>query len=125
MQWKIFLPLFLIGFLAALGLRSRAQGARPAAEESGMLIELGNEVCPVMGNDVDQKTYIEWNHLRVGFCCPGCDTRFLADPETALDTTEADWRAARDAVLGYLDASGPERARRLSKIRERWKVIRE
>ena len=121
---------FLLGFLAVAGLRATPtarQAAEPEATPAspGLLIDLGNEVCPVMGGNVNGKDYIEWNHLRIGFCCPGCDRDFLEDPEDALETIEADWRAARAAVEAYLSASPEHRGHQLEEIRKRWSVVRE
>ena len=52
-----------------------AEKKLPAKTE--VLVDLGNENCPVMGGEVDGETYREWRGLRVGFCCPGCDESFL------------------------------------------------
>lgn len=41
-----------------------------------------NEVCPVLGNKVDAKTpTVEFEGKTYGFCCPGCDKKFSANPE--------------------------------------------
>lgn len=149
-DWKRFLAFLLIGIFAAFGLRSAAKGpaaANPPIEKrqdtepehrnhagrdgsaaprgAGLLVDLGNTRCPVMGGDVVDEHFIEWNHLRVGFCCPGCDGRFLKDPEKALDSTEVDWREAARAVEDYLFAEGAHKGHKLEEIRKRWKVLRE
>ena len=147
-NWKLFLAFLVIGVFAAFGLRAagkgpehgatqramekkpdaRAAGAgqkRVAEAGTGLLIDLGNTRCPVMGGDVVDEHFIEWNHLRVGFCCPGCDGRFLKDPEEALDSTEVDWREAARAVEDYVSAEGAHKGHKLEEIRKRWKVLRE
>lgn len=44
--------------------------------------EIFNAYCPVKGGEVDPETpTVEWNGKTWGFCCPGCDSTFLADPE--------------------------------------------
>ena len=49
---------------------------RPAAlvkkKQAGLLVDVGNANCPVMGGEVDGETFSEWKGLRVGHCCPGC-----------------------------------------------------
>jgi len=78
-QWRVLLPFVLVGLLAGLGLRSMARGRpdpvevpnRSGVDESpqagkGLLLDLENEICPVLGNAVDGKTYSEWKGLLVG-----------------------------------------------------------
>jgi YHS domain-containing protein len=36
--------------------------------------------CPVTGNPIDGKTFIESEGQRVGFCCPGCVAKYERDP---------------------------------------------
>jgi hypothetical protein len=135
-HWKLFAACLLVGLVAALGLRAALSGpveeppreqeatAIPAPEASGLLVDLGNENCPVMGGAVDGKTYEEWNHLRVGYCCPGCDRKFLVDPEGVLDDAGIEWREAAAAVKKYRDASSEHKAHALAAIEKRWKVVR-
>jgi YHS domain-containing protein len=45
-------------------------------------VEPWNEVCPVKGGKVQKgTTIVEYNEKQYGFCCPGCDTKFVKDPE--------------------------------------------
>ena len=37
--------------------------------------------CPVMGNKIDEKIYVDYKGKRVYFCCAGCPKMFQADPE--------------------------------------------
>ncbi len=60
-----------------------------ASESSGEitsdeLIDLANTLCPVMGGNVMDGQYIDWEGYRIHFCCAGCDAVFLADPEKYL-----------------------------------------
>lgn len=101
----------------------------PAAAESpaakGTLVDLANAKCPVMGGDVDGKTYTEWNGLRIGHCCPGCSRKLLADPERVLAVAKIEWKAAADAVKAVDAAKGAERTKALAELKERWTVVRE
>ena len=45
------------------------------------IIDLANATCPVMGLEVMDGQYIEWEGYRINFCCAGCDETFLTDPE--------------------------------------------
>ncbi|MCA8998709.1 MAG: hypothetical protein KDA80_17040 [Planctomycetaceae bacterium] len=38
-----------------------------------------NEKCPIMGGKVSEDaSTVEWNGMTIGFCCDGCDDKFLA-----------------------------------------------
>ena len=37
--------------------------------------------CPVMGNPIDKKYYVDYQGKRIYFCCPLCPPKFKADPE--------------------------------------------
>ena len=92
-----------------------------AHSSGGTLLDLGNATCPVMGGAADGETFLEWNGLRVGFCCSGCDAAFLKEPGKLLEKVGVDWKAAAEASKAYREASPEEKAR----IAERWKVVRE
>jgi len=38
-------------------------------------------VCPVLGGNVDQKVFVDYQGKRIYFCCQGCDAEFKKDPE--------------------------------------------
>lgn len=126
----LFSACLLAGLTIALVIRP-AGGDMPApapekhaehkATPTGTLLDLGNAECPVMGGEVDHETYLEWNGLRVGFCCAGCDKRFSKNPEKHLDKTGLDWRAAVEAARAYRAADAKGKA----EIERRWKVVRE
>jgi YHS domain-containing protein len=41
-----------------------------------------NEVCPVRGGKVNNKVAaVEYNGKSYGFCCGGCDAKFIKDPQ--------------------------------------------
>ena len=37
--------------------------------------------CPVMGDPIDKKYYVDYQGKRVYFCCSLCPPKFKADPE--------------------------------------------
>lgn len=44
--------------------------------------KIWNSYCPVRGGEVDPETpTLQYKGKTVGFCCPGCDTKFMKDPE--------------------------------------------
>ena len=126
----------MAGFAIALAVRTEPDPEKPAfttqakrhpppKSGAGLLVDLGNEVCPVMKNKVDAEFFVEWNHLKVGFCCPGCDKRFLKNPEKTLDDAGVEWREAAAAIKAYMDASDEHKAHMLMKLKQRWKVVRQ
>ncbi len=40
--------------------------------------------CPIMGMAVDKNVYTEYKGKKVYFCCAGCETPFLENPEKYL-----------------------------------------
>ena len=116
-QWLALL-LFAV---AVLGM---ADSTVQAGEETGLLIDLGNKKCPVMGGDVDGTTYSKWRGLRIGHCCGCCAGSLLADPKTYLDKTGINWRKARKAIDKVDAASGAERDKLLAELKQNWTVIR-
>ncbi|MBT9555794.1 MAG: YHS domain-containing protein [Myxococcales bacterium] len=56
----------------------------PRTDKPADIIDLSNENCPVMGGKAEADVYIDYEGVRVHFCCPGCDRRFLKDPDKYL-----------------------------------------
>ena len=141
-HWKLFAAFLFLGLFLAFGARAAltTEGAPPPSpqpappvhkhepapvESKGLLIDLGNKMCPVMGGAVDGQTFLEWNHLRIGNCCAGCDRKFLKNPAGVLDGAGIEWREAEKAVQEYLDAGSKHKDHMLASIRKRWTVVRE
>ena len=41
-----------------------------------------NSLCPVRGGEIDpEANKVEYNGKVYGFCCNGCDSKFMKDPE--------------------------------------------
>ena len=98
--------------------------AKKSPAKTDVLVDLGNEKCPVMGGDVDGETYFEWRGLRIGFCCPGCDKGFLEKPEELLDKVTPGWRDVAEAAAKAEAAKGAARAKVLTRIGKRYRVLR-
>lgn len=71
---------------------SLALAALGALAQSDQKQELASLSCPVLGNPVSpQKDLsIEYRGLSISFCCPGCDAKFLANPEKYLEEASHD-----------------------------------
>lgn len=38
-------------------------------------------LCPVMGNAIDKKLFVDYEGKRIYVCCPACIEKFKSDPE--------------------------------------------
>ncbi|MEN7972472.1 MAG: efflux RND transporter periplasmic adaptor subunit [Verrucomicrobiota bacterium] len=47
-------------------------------------------LCPVMGNPINKEVYADYQGQRVYFCCAGCDSTFMEDPEKHLEQMRAE-----------------------------------
>ena len=46
--------------------------------------------CPVLGNKIDEKVFVDYQGKRIYFCCAGCIDQFKKDPEKYLKKMEAE-----------------------------------
>jgi YHS domain-containing protein len=61
--------------------RSLAKKADQADEDTKLKDQ---ETCPVMGNPINKDVYVDHEGKRIYFCCPGCDSKFKAEPQKYL-----------------------------------------
>ena len=45
---------------------------------------IAQKLCPIMGNPIDPKLFVEHEGRKVYFCCPPCMDKFKADPAKYL-----------------------------------------
>lgn len=54
-------------------------------------VQIWNKVCPVKGEEIDTDApTVEYNGKLIGFCCPGCDSKFQKDPDKYLKNLNED-----------------------------------
>lgn len=61
-----------------------AQQTAPVAKATVKAVEVGNKLCPVSGNKVDEMgppVKVVYKGKRYNLCCSGCIKNFLNDPE--------------------------------------------
>jgi len=46
--------------------------------------------CPVMGGEINKEVYADYNGMRIYFCCGGCDSTFLENPEKHINQMRAE-----------------------------------
>lgn len=72
-----------------------------AGNEPVTSLETVNENCPIMGGKVSKEaTTVQRNGRTIGFCCDGCDKRFMAlsDGEKSAKLTAAAGKAEDGAA---------------------------
>ncbi len=88
-NYQTVMTISLMVFLAAgMVLMNGCKESEPAASDTSS--EKAPEVasatieqttCPVMGGKINKNVFTEYKGKKVYFCCPGCDSKFKADPE--------------------------------------------
>ncbi len=64
--------------------------AKPAALPAGIT----QKNCPVTGESIDPKVYIDYQGRRVYFCCAACIPKFKAEPAKYLAKLDAEKKPA-------------------------------
>ncbi len=57
-----------------------AWSAEKAPSASVSLMDVGNKFCPVSGDKVSGKHFVEYQGKRYGMCCPMCEKDFKKNP---------------------------------------------
>ena len=65
---------FMLALIMAAGLLLTVQAAEQVKP-------VHQTKCPVMGGDINKDVYVDYQGQRVYFCCNGCQSTFLKDPE--------------------------------------------
>jgi YHS domain-containing protein len=55
---------------------------------------IAQKKCPVLGNPIDPKVFIDYQGRRVYFCCPPCIDKFKAEPAKYLAKLDEEQAAA-------------------------------
>lgn len=53
----------------------------PSVFAAAAVVDAGNAVCPVSGDKVSGKHFVEYQGKRYGLCCAHCEKEFKKDPE--------------------------------------------
>lgn len=73
----------------ACGASGHEDSAKAAQNKSGA-INVGNKICPVTGDKIDEKTNTtyEYEGKIYNFCCPMCISSFKKNPEKYIKKIE-------------------------------------
>ncbi|PIQ85798.1 MAG: hypothetical protein COV74_07200 [Candidatus Omnitrophica bacterium CG11_big_fil_rev_8_21_14_0_20_45_26] len=52
------------------------------------IVDVGNRYCPVSGDKVSGKHFVEYQGKRYGLCCSMCRNKFEANPEKYISQLE-------------------------------------
>ena len=78
--------ILLTGLVVLIGCE-KSEPAEPAQTQAIAAAEaIAQKTCPIMGNPINKKIFIEHNGKKVYFCCPDCIDKFKADPEKYVTT---------------------------------------
>ena len=70
---------------------SEISGMQMKASKETTEVRIWNKVCPIKGESVDTEVpTFEYNGKIIGFCCPGCDSKFHKDPEKYMKNLNED-----------------------------------
>jgi len=57
------------------------------------IVEVGNKMCPVSGDKVSGKNFVEYEGKRYGLCCKMCADKFNKNPEKFIAMLDQDAEA--------------------------------
>lgn len=78
MKFPSAIVLLALGAFTATGVQAQHHDSA-VAHAAGQAI---NKDCPVGKEPIDGETFVTFEGHTIGFCCPGCDSQFLAWDET-------------------------------------------
>lgn len=99
----LFVGVLLVGIIAMQGCETSEPSGSGAFDEAKREIDeqrhkamimsgpgkelgqpAGQTTCPIAGMAIDKNVYTEYKGKKVYFCCAGCETPFLENPEKYL-----------------------------------------
>ena len=103
---------------------SAADATAEPVMSSEIVIDLQNDSCPIGHKAPLDSEFVVWSGLRVGFCCPGCDSTFLEDPPKHLAAAGIEYQEALAAIRAYGSAPEEDRPALLEQIQEKFTVVK-
>lgn len=85
---SIVLAMLVVGALltGAAQQGHQDQHAPKATQPAAQPTRAVNDRCPIRGQEIDSETPMRvWRGHAIGFCCPGCDTKWDAKPDAEKD----------------------------------------
>ena len=72
-----------------------SKAAAPKAEVQ----TIAQKTCPVMGNPINPKIFVDYKDRRIYFCCKMCPPVFNKDPEKYVKIVDEQLKAAKGAKM--------------------------
>jgi hypothetical protein len=66
---------------------AKADNAKPAASVTNLKPQT---TCPVLGDPIDKKLYVDYKDKRIYVCCAGCIDSVKANPQKYIDKLKAE-----------------------------------
>jgi YHS domain-containing protein len=99
MTRKIFFIVFACSFILGVSVLSFAQGGDSPAVQENKVVNVGNKICPVLGEKIDEETKAtyEYKGKIYNFCCSMCVDEFKKDPEKYIQKVEQELRTESES----------------------------
>lgn len=88
--------IMMFGFIALVAMVVIGCGGESIADEekkadvAKIVVKKAQTHCPIMGNPVDKKVYLDYEGKRIYFCCAPCIEKFKEDPDGYIKKMEAE-----------------------------------
>jgi len=99
-QTQIILIVVLMLFAGTMMASAKADSSKMKSHNMHKMMEdkmgmkeakIWNAYCPVKGGEVDPATpTMQYKGKTIGFCCPGCDAKFMKNPEKYIKNISED-----------------------------------
>ncbi|MBN1984239.1 MAG: hypothetical protein JW795_22115 [Chitinivibrionales bacterium] len=80
----IITVVFLFFFISGVIAQNTATDKKSASSATDSTSLSPQTTCPVLGNAIDKKYYVDFNGKRIYLCCPSCKEAVTADPQKYL-----------------------------------------
>ncbi|MFH1678037.1 MAG: YHS domain-containing protein [Candidatus Omnitrophota bacterium] len=92
---SLIVSMFIFGAGRFIFAQSEEIDTKPSASETVSAENVGNKICPVSGEKIDEKTKATYEHKGkiYNFCCPMCLDEFKKDPEKYIKKVEEELQA--------------------------------
>ncbi|WP_372796066.1 efflux RND transporter periplasmic adaptor subunit [Pontiella sp.] len=78
-----------------------AQNGKSGADQSPTKAGNAQTICPVMGNPVNKEIFVDYHGKRIYFCCAGCDSTFMENPDHYLQQMNAEGIELEEAAHNH------------------------
>jgi YHS domain-containing protein len=113
MRGIAFVALGVLILVLIVGSQTQARAAcsctgmqKVAATEETPVIE--QKTCPVMGNPINPKIFVDYKGRRIYFCCNMCPPVFNKDPEKYIKIVDEQLKAAKEKATEKVPEKMPE-----------------